>query len=78
MTAASRTLPFGRKVRVVRIDTGRDVVVRIHDRGPFADPRRIIDLSRAAAEALDMMVVGGVDIRLEIVEPTPGQFRPEI
>jgi rare lipoprotein A len=76
LTAASRTLPFGSKVRVVRIDTGRDVIVRINDRGPFADHRRIIDLSRAAAEALDMMVVGVVDVRLEIVEPPPGQLRP--
>ncbi len=75
LTAASRTLPFGSKVRVVRIDTGRDVLVRINDRGPFADPIRIIDLSRAAAEALDMMVVGVVDVRLEVVEPPPGQLR---
>lgn len=75
LTAASRTLPFGSKVRVVRIDTGGEVIVRINDRGPFADPRRIIDLSRAAAEALDMMVVGVVDVRLEIVEPPPGQLR---
>ncbi|MCB9708536.1 MAG: septal ring lytic transglycosylase RlpA family protein [Myxococcales bacterium] len=73
LTAASRTLPFGSEVKVVRIDTGKEVIVRINDRGPFADPDRIIDLSRAAAEALDMMVVGVIDVRLEVVEPPPGQ-----
>lgn len=66
-TAASRTLPFGTLVRVVRVDNGRSVVVRINDRGPFGDERRIIDLSRAAAEQLDMIRAGVIDVRVEVL-----------
>jgi rare lipoprotein A len=51
MTAAHRSLPFGTKVRVVNERTGRAVVVRINDRGPFHG-RRIIDLAKAPALAL--------------------------
>ncbi len=68
LTAASRDLPFGTIVRVVRVDTGASVVVRVNDRGPFRDHRRILDLSRSAAEALDMIRAGVVDIRAEILE----------
>lgn len=56
MTAAHRSLPFGTRVKVVHKGTGRAVVVRINDRGPFVRGR-IIDLSRGAARALGM---GGV------------------
>jgi rare lipoprotein A len=55
-------------VRVVRVDTGASVVVRVNDRGPFRDRRRILDLSRAAAEQLDMIRAGVIDIRAEILE----------
>lgn len=51
LTAAHRHLPFGTKVRVVDEDTGRSVVVRINDRGPFKRGR-VIDLSRGSAQAL--------------------------
>jgi len=51
MTAAHRTLPFGTRVRVVHEGTGRSVVVRINDRGPFTRGR-VIDLARGAASAL--------------------------
>lgn len=50
-TAAHKTLPFGTRVRVKSVRTGKEIVVRINDRGPFAH-RRLIDLSRAAATAL--------------------------
>lgn len=50
-TAAHKTLPFGTRVRVKSVSTGKEIVVRINDRGPFAH-RRLIDLSRAAAIAL--------------------------
>jgi len=50
-TAAHKTLPFGTKVRVRSVRTGKEVVVRINDRGPFAH-KRIIDLSQAAITAL--------------------------
>ena len=53
MTAAHRTLPFGTMVRVENRTTGRSVVVRINDRGPFVHGR-IIDLSRGSARALGM------------------------
>ncbi len=68
LTAASRDLPFGTIVRVVREDTGASVVVRINDRGPHRDHTRILDLSRAAAEALDMIRAGVVGVRAEILE----------
>jgi rare lipoprotein A len=67
LSAAHRTLPFGTDVRVTRIDSGRSVVVRINDRGPFGNERRIIDLSRAAAEQIDMIRAGVVPVRLEVL-----------
>ena len=51
MTAAHKSLPFGTKVRVVHEKSGRSVVVRINDRGPYAHGR-IIDLAQAPARAL--------------------------
>jgi len=57
LTAAHPSLPLGTEVRVANLDNGRAVVVRINDRGPFAKDR-IIDLSRAAAEQLDMIDAG--------------------
>ena len=53
MTAAHKTLPFGTRVKVVDEKTGRSIVVRINDRGPFK-PGRVIDLSKQAAQALGM------------------------
>lgn len=67
LTAASRDLPFGSIVRVIRRDTGRTVIVRINDRGPFANRRRILDLSRAAAKQLHMIERGVADIRAEVL-----------
>jgi rare lipoprotein A len=66
MTAAHRTLPFGTRVKVTRVDTGDSVVVRINDRGPFK-PGRVIDLSEGAAKTLGMMNVGLTNVRLEVV-----------
>lgn len=59
MTAAHPTLPFGTKVKVTSQATGKHVVVRINDRGPF-HKGRIIDLSRAAAHAIGMDGIGKV------------------
>ena len=64
MTAAHRTLPFGTEVRVHDLQNGRDVTVRINDRGPFVEGR-IIDLSYAAAQAMGMP--GLARVRLEIL-----------
>lgn len=58
LTEAHKTLPFGTRVRVRHVVTGKEVTVRINDRGPHI-PGRIIDLSRAAASALGL-VQGGV------------------
>jgi rare lipoprotein A len=66
MTAAHRTLPFGTKVRVTRVDTGNSVIVRINDRGPFK-PGRVIDLSQGAAENLGMTSIGLTPVRLEVL-----------
>jgi len=67
MTAAHRTLPFGTTVRVHRVDTGSNVVVRINDRGPIPEDR-IIDLSRAAARRLGMIEPGVVPVILQVIE----------
>lgn len=71
-TAAHRSLPFGTVLRVRRKDTGHVVYVRVNDRGPFGKRRRILDLSKAAAEHLGMLRRGIADVRIEIVErPKP-------
>jgi len=67
-TAASRTLAFGTVLRVTRVDTGASVIVRVNDRGPFGDRRRVLDLSRSAAEAIDMIRRGVVEVRVEVIE----------
>jgi len=66
MTAAHRELPFGTMVKVTNLDNGRSAVVKINDRGPFVEGR-VIDLSRAAAETLDMLASGVARVSLEIV-----------
>lgn len=67
-TGANRDLPFGTRVRVVRVDDGRSVVVRINDRGPFGRKKRILDVSRAAAEKLGMIREGVIDVRVEVLK----------
>jgi rare lipoprotein A len=66
LTAAHRTLPFGTRVRVTNLDNGRQVSVRITDRGPYW-PRRVIDLSREAARMLGMLADGVAPVRLEVL-----------
>jgi rare lipoprotein A len=66
MTAAHRTLPFGTMVRVVHVASGRSVVVRINDRGPFIKGR-IIDLARGAAGRLGFVGAGVTRVRVEVV-----------
>ncbi|MEO1251466.1 MAG: septal ring lytic transglycosylase RlpA family protein [Pseudomonadota bacterium] len=61
LTAAHKTLPFGTIVRVERADTGASVEVRVNDRGPFT-AGRVIDLSRAAAERIDLIRDGVADV----------------
>ena len=66
LTAAHQTLPHGTYVRVTNLTNGRDVLVRINDRGPFVDDR-VIDLSYAAAVQLDMVGPGTAPVQLQIV-----------
>ncbi|MEL6422380.1 MAG: septal ring lytic transglycosylase RlpA family protein, partial [Pseudomonadota bacterium] len=66
MSAAHKTLPFGTKVRVTRISTGRSVVVTINDRGPYIKGR-IIDLSRAAAQKIGMTGAGVTRVKVDVV-----------
>lgn len=67
LTAAHKTLPFGTVVRVRSKVLGREVDVRINDRGPFA-PGRVIDVSRAAAEVLGLVELGVADVSLLLVQ----------
>lgn len=68
MTAAHRTLPLPSYVRVTNLENGREVVVRVNDRGPF-HAERIIDLSYAAAVKLDMIDRGTAPVSLEALTP---------
>jgi len=65
-TAAHRSLPFGTKVRVTNLRNGQAVIVRINDRGPYIGGR-VIDLSKAAAQAIDMIRSGTAPVRIEIL-----------
>jgi rare lipoprotein A len=70
-TAAHRTLPFDTVVRVTNLRNGKQIEVRINDRGPFV-ANRIIDLSLAAAQAIDLVGAGTGPVRLENVSgPNP-------
>ena len=66
LTAAHRTLPFGTRVRVTFLKTGKSVVVRINDRGPFAEGR-IIDISRAAAAEIGLEIHGTGKVTVEVL-----------
>jgi len=67
-TAAHRTLPLGTELLVERPDTGARVVVRVNDRGPFGDDRRIIDLAKRAADDLGMLKAGVVRVRVHVLK----------
>ena len=71
-TAASRHLPFNTIVRVTNRDNGRSVQVRINDRGPFVRAR-VLDLSEAAADVLDMKKTGTAPVKIELIEPAAAQ-----
>jgi rare lipoprotein A len=66
MTAAHKTLSFGTKVKVTNKNNGKSVVVRINDRGPYVGDR-VIDLSRSAAVAIDMIGPGTAQVSIEVV-----------
>lgn len=69
VTAAHTTLPLPTYVEVTALDTGRTILVRVNDRGPFAGKGRIIDLSKGAAEQLGIRTRGIAAVRVRVVEP---------
>ncbi len=69
LTCAHRTLPLGTRVLVTSQETGRSVVVTVNDRGPFAGPDRIIDLSGAAAAQIGMVRNGLSIVTVKRVVP---------
>ncbi|MFS0848155.1 septal ring lytic transglycosylase RlpA family protein [Novosphingobium panipatense] len=69
ITGAHKTLPLPTYVEVTALDTGRRIVVRVNDRGPFGESARIIDLSRGAAELLGVRHRGKAAVRVRVVEP---------
>ncbi|WEK44078.1 MAG: septal ring lytic transglycosylase RlpA family protein [Candidatus Sphingomonas colombiensis] len=70
ITAAHTTLPLPTYVEVTALDTGRRIIVRINDRGPFLQKGRIIDLSRGAADRLGIKAQGQAAVRVRRIEPS--------
>lgn len=66
-TAAHRTFPFGSKAKVTDLANEKSVIVTINDRGPFVKGR-IIDLSKAAAEQIDLLHKGVAKVKVELIE----------
>jgi len=77
MTAAHRKLPFGTKVRVVDLKTGKSIIVRINDRGPYIRGR-IIDLTIGAARELGMYHRGIAKVRVEVLREIPVMRKPNL
>ena len=80
LVAAHRTLPFGSILRVTNLNNGRDVQVRVVDRGPFVGDR-ILDLAHAAAVVLDMIGTGTAPVRIELLSgpnPAVGDFTVQV
>lgn len=67
LTCSHKTLPFNTKIRVTRTDNNKSVVVRVNDRGPYIEGY-VVDVSRAAAEELDIIKAGSARVKIEIVE----------
>jgi rare lipoprotein A len=67
LTAAHPSLPFGTRLRVTDVNTGRSVTVRVNDRGPYV-PGRIVDVSHSAAAELGMIGKGVTNVRLDVVQ----------
>lgn len=71
LTAAHKTLPFGTVLKVTNLHNNKEVTVEINDRGPYSK-KRIIDLSRSAAEKIDMLQDGTAKVKLEVIQAAPG------
>ena len=80
LVAAHRTLPFGSILRVTNMNNGRQIDVRVIDRGPFVG-NRILDLARAAAAGLDMIGTGTAPVRIELISgpsPAGGEYTVQV
>ena len=66
LTAAHKTLPFGTKLLVTNLNSGRSVVVRVNDRGPFVRGR-VVDVSYAAAQQIGMVHSGVAKVKVEVI-----------
>jgi rare lipoprotein A len=66
LTAAHPTLPFGTRLRVTDVKSGRSVMVRVNDRGPYVQGR-VVDVSYSAAQSLGMVGKGLANVRLDVV-----------
>ncbi len=77
VTAAHKTLPFNTKVRVTNLKNGKQVIVRINNRGPFIKGR-IIDLSLEAAKRVEMTKAGVVPVKLDILKEIPVLRKPNL
>jgi rare lipoprotein A len=70
LTAAHPTMPLPSYVKVTNLDNGREVIVRVNDRGPFVGPR-IIDMSKRSAEVLGFKERGKTKVRVQYIGPAP-------
>lgn len=68
LTAASVSLPFGKKVRVTNLENGNVAILKINDRMPKNSKGRIIDVSLAGAKVLDMVRLGLAKVKVEVLE----------
>ena len=66
LTCAHKTLPFGTRLRVQNLDNGRSITLRVNDRGPFVEGR-IVDVSRKAAQELQMIGAGTARVRITVL-----------
>jgi len=71
LTAAHLSLPFGTEIKVTNLTNNKNIVVRINDRGPFVEGR-VIDLSKKAAQQLDFIPLGIVEVKIEVLNKETG------
>ena len=73
MTCAHKTLPFGTVLRVTNLTNHKSVIVTVNDRGPFVKGR-IVDLSKSAAEAINMVNSGVAKVAVEIIDKDENSY----
>src|SRR6478735_5424662 len=66
LTAAHKTLPFGTRLKVTNLESGKSVKVKVTDRGPFS-PGRVVDLSYKAAKKVDLVQAGVAPVKIKVV-----------